>query len=783
MLLSGCVGGQAKKVASQQTAPLPIIDLRATVTVLDAETGEPIPDAWVLIVARVTTDRPAPSGHLEAAAGARGVTGPQGTASIQRVEGTYYPGEPKGKAWHVMELSRTERLGPMKLTGIQGGSLVIASAKYGFVHQPFVVEDDPSYQNWLQKNRREDYNGWLGRDTMRKQLPLLSVRTKDIKEGVPLTIKMRRPASLDEWANMISPVIFWNSTWVGMGKDAGAGEDEQRRIYWLFARQLDQIGLMSGKMEHVESFAVYLREEAIKLYLNHGLKNPDQQGAIQLWLARKALEVLPPDAAEVKEYAQSILKGVEEEGRDPRRQYHYQSPNDPSVGLPGFDSALRWSGLDQDNAKNEWDWQDAQRYYREGEKARAYQALGHVLRLLVNLAIPKYAQMQEIRDSEFESAVEALMKDQAGQLPPEYWWQTKEPAPAKTPRARFDALTGRTGALGLEAGLSGQTAMNGTTSAPGIRAAREGFPQAIAQAAGLLRDFHRLTHPPSFVAAPGDGNGGEGGPSPLPAISTSTISPAEVPWNEIADAISVLPTAPKGLHKIGYWVPEKELKESKGRIERLKEKGDIIPGVARTLERLKPGSDDAERTIFNLVTVLRENPDERALTVLDRLAKTSPAIKFRSPSLDGMEQPVYGFQEIAREAAWEIRVQAGQRKFRASMRNLTEEQRAVRLGEIVWRIQQSGDEHERLGAARLFEQIPATTWWPLLKTRLPKNLRNPREHDREILRAMLYWVRVAFEDGLDQEYIKVLVEEAGESSEEGIQHWAREIRRSRKWKS
>lgn len=517
MFLAGCTGGQAKKVADQQAAPLPTLDLRATVTVLDAETGEPVPDAWVLVITRVTTDRPAPSGHLEAAAGARSVTSPMGTASIHKVEGTYYPGEPKGKAWHVMELSRTERLGPMKLTGIQGGSLVIASAKYGFVHQPFVVEDDPTYQDWLTKNRREDYNGWLGRDTMRKQLPLLSVRTNGLREGIALTIKMRRPASLDEWANMISPVVFWNSTWVGMGKDAGATEDEQRRIYWLFARQLDQIGLMSGKTEHVESFAVYLREEAIKLYLNHGLKNPDQQGAIQLWLARKALEVVPPDATEVKEHVGAILKGVEEEGRDPRWQYHYQSPNDPAVGLPGFDSAMRWAGLDQDNAKNEWDWQDAQRYYRAGDREKAYLALGHVLRLLTNLAIPKYTTANQMRRTAFEEAVEGALAANGGSLPPEYWHSVREPAFALTPGVRFQAVAGGErkagqGSLEVRGAAVMSDALNDVGGAKqSLAMAKYTFPQAIAQGAGLLSDFHRLMHPAAHVQLPGNGNG-NGGP-------------------------------------------------------------------------------------------------------------------------------------------------------------------------------------------------------------------------------------------------------------------------------
>ncbi len=62
-----------------------------------------------------------------------------------------------------------------------------------------------------------------------------------------------------------------------------------------------------------------------------------------------------------------------------------------------------------------------------------------------------------------------------------------------------------------------------------LHAAKAAFPTAIAQAAGLLWDFHRLTHPAALVQAPGHGNGnGNGGPQAVQQSSGSASSAADV---------------------------------------------------------------------------------------------------------------------------------------------------------------------------------------------------------------------------------------------------------------
>ncbi|MBI4678987.1 MAG: hypothetical protein HY748_15530, partial [Elusimicrobia bacterium] len=222
MLLSGCVPRPQKKQAASAGSALPATvsktfakaEFNLTARVLDADTGQPIPDAWVLVTARVTTDRPATGGAPNALAAGRMLTGPDGIGRISEVRGIYFPGQPKNKLWLAFEEVRARRLGERRITGIEGGSIVAASPKYGFLHQPFAVEDGAAFEAWLQKNPgpKESYGGWLTRRYLKENLETLFIRSKDLERGFEVTLRMRKPASLDALAEAISPFAFGMGT-------------------------------------------------------------------------------------------------------------------------------------------------------------------------------------------------------------------------------------------------------------------------------------------------------------------------------------------------------------------------------------------------------------------------------------------------------------------------------------------------------------------------------------------------------------------------------------------
>lgn len=492
-------------------------EFQASIQILDEETGRPIPDAWVLPTAHVITEPPVD--RFDVLAAERGRTGADGVARFTRVLGLYRPDAPQDPLWKAVDAKQAALRKPGH---IAGGSIVVLAAGYGLVHQPFAVEDSPVFQGWLKDNpgRAEDYGGPLGRHAVKTNLKALLLKSAGFKDGVRLTLRLRKPTSARELAETESFRLsraMWG-TWHALSRQTGATEREQRAIYEFCAAQMKAVADETRDPWHREMYEAYFNAEARRKYIseNHGLGPDAQNGLIQAWLTQKALEILPQEAEEVKLYANEVLLGVLEEGRSPAWQNHFLDPKEPANGLPGSESALRWAGLDGDNPNNPWDWQDAQRYYREGDRRKAYLALGHVVRLLGNLAIPKYTVPDPAKETAFEIAVLNVMGDNLGQLPPEYWHSAKDPAFARTPKERFEALARRTadsGASALEArGPGTGTLSPDMTDVAGsdsdLMAAKASFPNTIAQAAGLLRDFHRFMHPPAYVQAPGNGNGG-----------------------------------------------------------------------------------------------------------------------------------------------------------------------------------------------------------------------------------------------------------------------------------
>lgn len=496
---------------------LPKSEFHASIQILDEGTGRPIPGAWVLPTAHVITAPPVD--RFDVLAAERGRTGADGVARFTRVLGLYRPDAPQDPLWKAVDAKQAALRKPGH---IAGGSIVVLAAGYGLIHQPFAVEDSPGFQNWLKDNpgRTEDYGGPLGRHAVKTNLKALLLKSAGFKDGVRLTLRLRKPTSARELAETESFRLaraMWG-TWHALSRQTGATEREQRAIYEFCAAQMKAVADETRDPWHREMYEAYFNAEARRKYIseNHGLGPDAQNGLIQAWLTQKALEILPQEAEEVKGYANEVLLGVLEEGRSPAWQNHFLDPKEPANGLPGSESALRWAGLDGDNPNNPWDWQDAQRYYREGDRRKAYLALGHVVRLLGNLAVPKYTVPDPAKETAFETAVLNVMGDNLGQLPPEYWHSAKDPAFARTPKERFEALARRTadsGASALEArGPGTGTLSPDMTDVAGsdsdLMAAKASFPNTIAQAAGLLRDFHRFMHPPAYVQAPGNGNGG-----------------------------------------------------------------------------------------------------------------------------------------------------------------------------------------------------------------------------------------------------------------------------------
>ncbi|MBI5595448.1 MAG: hypothetical protein HY928_05095 [Elusimicrobia bacterium] len=539
LALTGCAP-KATVRAALLPQTLQQTDLNLTVTVVDDATGLPIPGAWVFASAEIITEPPVDRFGVVGAN--RGQTGSGGSVSFPHAQGMYRPLAPEGDPlWRLVDEKQAKLRRPKY---IAGGSIVVAAAQYGVVHQPFAIEDSPAYRDWLKDNPGQDYGGLLGLKTAPNRKALF-LKSEEFLRGTNITLRMKRGTPGD-LATQFRWTPFVSATWEATSVKTGGSEDLQVEVYKFFAQQMRAAAEETADPYDKAMFDAYYHPKAIDHYIdaNRSLGPQDQPGAIQLWLVQKALEVQSQELTEAREYIQSIRKGVADEGRHPTWQNHFLDPKDPARGLPTFDSALRWAGLDADHAKNEWDWTDAQRYYQT-DKMKAYEALGRVLRVLTNLSVPKYTELDQTQRTAFEAAVEQELRANLGSLPPDYWRSVNGPAFAMTPRARFEAVaqgTGKAGGGRLEARgpITAATAMTDAGAGDGaLDAAKATFPLAIAQAAGLLTDFHKLMYRPKFVQAFGPGNGnGNGGPQAVQQSSGTATSATDA---ENSNAQSLTP--------------------------------------------------------------------------------------------------------------------------------------------------------------------------------------------------------------------------------------------------
>ncbi|MBI5210845.1 MAG: hypothetical protein HY927_12815 [Elusimicrobia bacterium] len=528
-----CLAGCMPKAATKRQPPpqansqpdLPRTPLFLTAKVIDEETGQPIPDAWVLITALVTTDRP--NGY-EAVAANRAKTDAGGVAAIQEVKGIYFPKAPRNNVWRTVEETRTRRLGERKVTGIVGGSIMVAAPKYGIVHQPFAVEADSSFQEWLESNpgQERSYGGWLGRTFLKDNRMAVLAKTEDLRKGIEVTVRFKKRGDVSALASSFDPVTLWLTSLTPTSSKTGTSVEEKVAIYEFFSQQMREIAEETKDPRHAEMSETYRVPGVMKDFLTHIARPDSQDSTIQIWLVQKALEILPPGYEEAKLHVWDIMRGVAEEGDEQRWLNHYYDPASPEKALLDQEPLLRWGAIDEtDNPKNEWDWQDARRYYQAGDKQKAYEALGHVLRLLTNLSIPKYTKMALTKESEFEKAITSLLKTNGNNLPPEYYLGAREPLADKTLRERFEAVAQQTivrTSANPTAPLANGELRNGYSWTFQESISKQAFPVVIAQTAGVLQDFHGGMHLPATAAVPGDG--GNGKDKPKFDVKESTVA-------------------------------------------------------------------------------------------------------------------------------------------------------------------------------------------------------------------------------------------------------------------
>jgi len=155
------------------------------------------------------------------------------------------------------------------------------------------------------------------------------------------------------------------------------------------------------------------------------------------WIAWQAIDhlvrLLPGDTDLLRDYAAVLVDGVEHEDdifldgdSDPttlRLMRHFYNPV-TGEGLSmeafgDFPSSYVWGG--QPNEQNLWDYQDALRYYQEGDIEEAFFALGHVVHLIQDATVPAHTHLDDhgppYGDSYEEWCTAQMRSDLEGNLP------------------------------------------------------------------------------------------------------------------------------------------------------------------------------------------------------------------------------------------------------------------------------------------------------------------------------------------------------------------------------
>ncbi|MBU2575352.1 MAG: HEAT repeat domain-containing protein [Elusimicrobia bacterium] len=438
-----------------------------------------------------------------------------GAIEFNRVEGMYEGQKPTDPLWKMLE-SRQPGV-KRKITGVKGGSVVVFAPRYGAFNQPFGIKDNADFQKLVAELgiTPEAYAGWLGPGPEDWNYKAVLLDAKQLQKGLALTVKVGKVSNPEHPLASFQPDVMW-LTAVASSRQTGGDVAEKKQIYDFFRGQMEYAARVSSDPFYREELVKLADPDNEKAFIdpNRGLTAEDNHDTtIHEWLTQKALELLPKDYEEPKQYAAAILEGVKAEDDKARFYNHFYNPNDPQTGYEGNATALKWGAIGYpNNPDNEWDWEDAQRYYREGDKEKAYKALGHVLHLLEDMSCPLHTRkIRHINHwddaAKFEAYFSKLAEGNANTLPMEYSLNAEEPKTSGL-KEQFDAMAKLTFGTFEQDGQkisfdnyytwspnkSGSLIGNPEPEAMQLMG-RHLFPKTIGSGTALMKRFYNSGHP------------------------------------------------------------------------------------------------------------------------------------------------------------------------------------------------------------------------------------------------------------------------------------------------
>ena len=153
-------------------------------------------------------------------------------------------------------------------------------------------------------------------------------------------------------------------------------KEERKKILWLFA------------MLFLIFFGVVFKKAVLSYDTN--IAHP--------FLADKSVALFNSQNPANKLTSQKmgwIKQGAEEEDIPIRWMNHFYDPN-TGFGLPGYAPANVWANLSlaqMTYARGDQTWQSAVSAYVNGDTKRAFVALGHVLHLIEDMAVPAHTRI------------------------------------------------------------------------------------------------------------------------------------------------------------------------------------------------------------------------------------------------------------------------------------------------------------------------------------------------------------------------------------------------------
>lgn len=195
---------------------------------------------------------------------------------------------------------------------------------------------------------------------------------------------------------------------------------------------------------------------------------------------------------------------------------------------------------------------------------------------------------------------------------------------------------------------------------------------------------------------------------------------SSVSWEEVSQAMSVLPSPAKGVKRGRYSVSDEERSEVRSRIERLKAKGDVIPPIVERLKR-RPHDESSEAEAYNLVSILKESPDERALSVLEEVARSTPTITYFIRD-EGGRRFRYPYHLEAQEIVEKIKAQRALNAWKDELRSNDRAARSKALADAYWSPMELNEFRWRSAGQLLGTELSMGERLSVLEARMPQVL-------------------------------------------------------------